>query len=584
MPTISPLNMVQEQVLRSNCDFVAMTGAVYGGKTFLGSWIPAYRIKNRIGKGMMYLRVNDRNFKDPGGFFDKFKDIYNLKVHNEKTTTESLVGRTPIGTLNTTMPALAKFINGYECHFKSVYRFDKQTLESLFKSNETDCLVADECEDFTWHVINYAQTRLRGGVGIKRQVYMIQNPERECFIRRICGSGANGGGWIGDDGYVKPNMSGVVRYFFNPRGNENEFYWGDSPDEVYSKCKAKLDAMLKGKMKWQDAIMSFVFYDVPLLQNDMEYLGRLLGSSAFSAIADVNWNYSKYDADDEANSIRELKVGEVSSAYRQPRSEVFSRTFMTVDAAGTTQDDDGTNQSRRSDNMVCCLWGLNQYGLHCIDLQSWMRPHITDVKNNIRHFRDKHGLQDSQLIIDMQGLGALLLDDFPRARKSNAANEISNRGQATYANAKSEHIGIMCKGFHNGIITFNPKLITQEYEHTRIAKGTTVLHQMMLESRALIFNTRKDGKLEVIPKLEMKKYIKGFSPDIYDNVMMAVGAHIYDMYKLLSDKTATNLVPNDNNISNMTIDEYKKYNYIPNSRRGSKISNFSKRLNSLTRW
>ncbi len=587
MPTIRPRNDIQKAALQSNCDYIVLAGSVKGGKTFVASWFPAYRIKHNIGKSSMFLRVNDRNFKDPGGFFDKFKEIYSLKVNNESAAAQNKKDdaqrSAKIGTLTTSMPAIARFINGYECHFKSVYRFDKQTLQSLFKTNETDLLVFDECEDFPWEVITYAQTRLRGrDNSVNRQVVMVQNPERECFIRRICGSGANGGGWIGDDGYVNKDMNGKVRYFFNPEGSESEFYWGDTPEEVYSQCKERLDAMIGvfENATWRDAIKTFVFFDLPILDDDTAYLGRLIGSSAFASVADVNWNYSKFDADGLSASERELNASEVSSAFKEPAASGFSKLFMTVDAAGTAEDDlnnVGGNTQRRSDNMTCAYWGLNQHGLHCIDLESWKRPHITEVKRNIRSFRDKHNLIDSQIIIDMQGMGALLMDDFPRAYKSNAANKISNRGESTYANAKSEHIGMMCKCFHSGIITFNPKLISQSYEHTRIANGTTVLHQMMFESKAFVFNVRKDGKKEIIPKKEMKKYIKGFSPDIFDNVIMAVGAHIYDIYRLLSEQ------PN-NNLKKSVSDDNEPFSTSLRYRSNGKISNFSKKLNKIASW
>lgn len=588
MPTIRPLNDKQKAALQTSCDYAVFAGSVKGGKTFVASWFPAYRIKHKIGKSAMFLRVNDRNFKDPGGFFDKFKEIYGLKVNSDKSTTRDadIVGKVPIGTLNTTMPAIARFVNGYECYFKSVYRFDKKTLESLFKTNETDLLIVDECEDFPWSAISYAQTRLRGKIGIKRQVIMVQNPERECFVRRICGSGVNGGGWIKDDGYVNEDMNGKVRYFFNPEGNEGEFYWGDTPEEVYMKCKDRLDAMLLPSMSWRDAIKTMVFFDLPILDDDKEYLGRLLGSSAFASVADVNWNYSKFDADEAEGEVRELKPKEVSAAFKKPAIDRFAKYFMTVDVAGATEDDSNesnvTKSNRRSDNMTCMYWGLNQYGLHCIDMESWARPHITDVKDNIRRFRDKHNLMDSQMVIDMQGIGSMLVYDFPNARRSNKASKMSNIGQAKYANVKSENIGVTCLAIQQGVLTFNPDLAYKEYQHSRIVKGTNVSFQMMFESKGIIFKQLKSEKKEIIPKEEMKKHLKGFSPDIFDNVFMAVGAYIYDMYRLLSDKGATNLKPtSDDDVVLEAPRSIKEYNQR-NSKSG--ISRFTNRLNNVLKW
>ena len=76
------------------------------------------------------------------------------------------------------------------------------------------------------------------------------------------------------------------------------------------------------------------------------------------------------------------------------------------------------------------------------------------------------------------------------------------------------------------------------YTHQMMKRsgGTTILKQMLFERAIFQFTKTPNGRIEVISKEAMKQnYLKGMSPDLTDNIIMACGGLVYDTYKLLSE-------------------------------------------------
>ena len=130
-------------------------------------------------------------------------------------------------------------------------------------------LIFDECNKFLWRTISSFFPRLRSDSSGKAQVFLAQNPERECFMRKMCGKGEHGGGWINDDGTVDKSMDGVVMFFFMPNGDYEKAIWGRTKREVYEKGKDAIDALLSidQDMSYEDFILSMVFYTFDVRDN-----------------------------------------------------------------------------------------------------------------------------------------------------------------------------------------------------------------------------------------------------------------------------------------------------------------------------
>jgi hypothetical protein len=89
----------------------------------------------------------------------------------------------------------------------------------------------------------------------------------------------------------------------------------------------------------------------------------------------------------------------------------------------------------------------------------------------------------------------------------------------------------------SGLIHYEPSLAEARYNHKNMKRGggTTLLKHMLFESRIFQFNKTPNGRIEMMPKEKMKTFLKGMSPDLFDNVILLCGGTIYDCYKILRD-------------------------------------------------
>ena len=152
------------------------------------------------------------------------------------------------------------------------------------------------------------------------------------------------------------------------------------------------------------------------------------------------------------------------------------------------------------------------------------------------NFRDKHNLQEKEMILDVQGFG-FLKDCFPRATLFSGAGSPSNRGKAQFKTMKDESGHVAMEMMQSGLIHYEPRLATMHYDHKNMKRegGTTILRHMLFEGRVFQFQKTPSGRLEMLPKEKMKSLLKGMSPDLMDNVILLCGGTIYDCYKMLRD-------------------------------------------------
>jgi hypothetical protein len=75
------------------------------------------------------------------------------------------------------------------------------------------------------------------------------------------------------------------------------------------------------------------------------------------------------------------------------------------------------------------------------------------------------------------------------------------------------------------------------YNHQNMKRtgGTTIMKHILFESRIFQFKRTPNGRLAMLPKEEMKKLLKGMSPDLTDNIILMCGGMIYDCHRMLRD-------------------------------------------------
>lgn len=525
----------QKHAIRSNADIVCFTGNTGGGKSYALYYAPIdYLAMNDNAKMVCFMRnVND--FWASGKVADTLKQMYPLIDRSIKRQPHD-----PVGELIRKQEDMGmRLYNGSELKFQQLDNESPIIIDKIAKGLQAKKLVFDECNKFLWRTISAFFPRLRSDSNGKAQIFLAQNPERECFMRRICGKGEHGGGWINDDGTVDKDMDGVVMYFFMPDGDYERAIWGRTKEEVYRKGKEEIDKRLAvdQDMSYGDFILSMVFYtfDVrdnkKLLSKNKSYRGFAANSTTAQSSYAANWNYSLTDEEEKTEDLTnvQLSQNDIERMFRPaeiPSDSVLLDEFVTVDMATTGFD-----------NLVMKYWQKwSQFGYICKDIKFSTNNTNRTAVLMINDFLSKHNVPQKKLILDVQGFG-FLRECYPLARCFSGAGTPSQRSKNQYRSAKDEAGHVAMEMIQSGLIHYDPKLAEMHYMHKNMKRegGTTILRHMLFEGRVFQFYRTPNGRNAMLDKEKMKSLLKGMSPDLMDNVILLCGGTVYDCYKMLRD-------------------------------------------------
>lgn len=525
----------QKFAIRSNADVVCFTGGTGGGKSVALYYAPIMHLAMNDNAKIVCFMRNISDFWGAGKVNDTLKKMYPLIDRTTKKQPHDPIGEI----IRNNQDMGMKLYNGSEIKFQQLDNENPIVIDKIAKGLQAKKLIFDECNKFLWRTISTFFPRLRSDTSGKAQVFLAQNPERECFMRKLCGKGVHGGGWINDDGTVDKSMDGVVMFFFMPNGDYEKAVWGRTKREVYEKAKDAIDALLlvDPDMSYEDFILSMVFFtfDVrdnkKMLSKNKGYRGLAANAATAASAYAVNWNYSLTDEEESIEDLSnvELATNDVERMFRPLETpagcEVLQRR-MTMDMATTGFD-----------NLIFKYWELwSHYGWVCRDIEYSTSNSNREAVIMAIQFRDKHKLQEKEMIIDVQGFG-FLKDCFPRAILFSGAGSPSNRGKAQFKTMKDEAGHVAMEMIQSGLIHYEPRLTNAHYNHKNMKRsgGTTVMKHMVFESRVFQFSKTPNGRLEMLPKEKMKALLKGMSPDLMDNIILLCGGTIYDCYRMLRD-------------------------------------------------
>ena len=525
----------QKYAIRSNADIVCFTGGTGGGKSVALYYAPIQHLAlNDNAKIVCFMR-NISDFWGAGKVNDTLKKMYPLIDRTVKKQPHDPIGEI----IRNNQDMGMKLYNGSELKFQQLDNENPIIIDKIAKGLQAKKLIFDECNKFLWRTISTFFPRLRSDTEGKAQVFLAQNPERECFMRKMCGKGEHGGGWINDDGTVDKSMDGVVMFFFMPNGDYEKAVWGRTKRDVYEKAKSEIDALLAvdTDMTYEDFILSMAFFtfDVrdnkKMLSKNKGYRGLAANSATAASSYSVNWNYSITDEEENVEDLVnvELSTTDVERMFRPivvPQDSQLLMRRMTMDMATTGFD-----------NLILKYWELwSHYGWICRDIQYSMHNDNREAVIMAIQFRDKHKLLEKETILDVQGFG-FLHDCFPRALSFSGAGSPSNRGKTQFKTMKDESGHVAMEMIQSGLIHYEPRLACAHYNHKNMKRegGTTILKHMLFESRVFQFQKTPNGRLEMLPKEKMKTLLKGMSPDLMDNIILLCGGTIYDCHKMLRD-------------------------------------------------
>lgn len=525
----------QKKAIRSNADIVCFTGGTGGGKSYALYYAPIqYLAENDNAKIVCFMR-NVSDFWGAGKVNDTLKKMYPLIDRSVKKQPHDPIGEIIRNQVDMGM----KLYNGSELKFQQLDNESPVVIDKIVKGLQAKKLIFDECNKFQWRTITSFFPRLRSDSSGKAQIFLAQNPERECFLRKLCGKGEHGGGWINDDGTIDKSMDGVVMFFNMQEGDLEKTYFGRTKREVYEKCKDHIDALLQQDpdMSYEDFILSMVFFtfDVrdnkKMLSKNKGYRGLAANSVSASSAYSVNWNYSLEDEEEHSEDLSSVQVSpnDIERMFKpinQDYDTIVVKRFITVDMATTGFD-----------NLVIKYWELwSHYGYVCRDIVYSMKNSNKEAVIMINQFAKTHDVEQRNIILDVQGFG-FLKDCYPQGMFFSGAGQASRRSKNQYRNMKDEATHLAMEMIKSGLIHYEPKLATMRYmhQHMRSTGATTVLKHMIFESKIFQFGKTPNGRISVIGKETMKQFLKGMSPDLTDNIIMLCGATCYDCYRMLRD-------------------------------------------------
>lgn len=490
--------------------------------------------KNDNAKMVCFMR-NISDFWSSGKVADTLKSIYPLIDRAVKKQPHDPIGEI----LHKTEDMGMRLYNGSEIKFQQLDNESPIVLDKIAKGLQAKKLIFDEANKFEWKTITTFMSRLRDGGNGKAQIFLAQNPERECALRQICGKGVHGGGWINDDGTVDKSMDGAVRFFYMHEGDMDKMFWGKTKREVYEKAKEYIDPCLQidTDMSYEDFILSMVFFTFDMRDNkkmlakNKSYRGMTANSATAASSYMNNWNYSITDEKEETEDVSnvQLSIAEVERMFREmeiPLNSTCEKRRMTLDMATTGFD-----------NFVMKYWELwSGYGWICRDIQYSIHNTNKEAVLMAVRFRDKHRLQENEMIIDVQGFG-FLRECFPRALQFAGAGTPSNRGKAQFKSAKDEAGHLAMEMIQSGLIHYESRLAEMRYNHKNMKRegGTTILRHMKFESKIFQFRKTPNGRIAMLDKEQMKHFMKGMSPDLFDNVILLCGGTCYDCHRMLRE-------------------------------------------------
>jgi hypothetical protein len=525
----------QKYAIRSNADFVVLAGPTGSGKSYALYYAPIeYLAMNDNAKMVCFMR-NVSDFWGAGKVNDTLKQMYPLVDRSVKKQPHD-----PIGEIIRRQEDMGlKLYNGSELKFQQLDNENPIVIDKIAKGLQAKKLIFDEANKFLWRTITTFMPRLRSDSAGKAQIFLAQNPERECFMRKICGKGAHGGGWINDDGTVDKSMDGVVMFFYMHEGDMDKMYWGRTKREVYEKAKDYIDMRMKDDpdMTYEDFILSMVFFTFDIRDNkkmlakNKSYRGMTANSATAASSYANNWNYSITDEEEEIEDLSNVEIStiDVERMFRPveiPQDSVCEKRFMTMDMATTGFD-----------NLIFKYWEKwTKVGFICRDIKYSTMNNNRDAVIMAIQFRDKHNLSESGMMIDVQGFG-YLRECFPNSKQFSGAEQASNRGKAQFKTRKDEAGHIAKQMIKAGLIHYEPRLKDMHYYHQNMKRsgGTTIMKHMVFESRIFQFSKTPNGRIAMMNKEAMKTLLKGMSPDLFDNVILMCGSMIYDCHRMLRD-------------------------------------------------
>lgn len=482
-----PQEGFQEYFSRSNVDIVIGGGVMGCGKTFAACLSVAEPCKEYPDFRAVFLRKQAVETKAGGGLMDDMKMIY----RDVATFRES--GTTPRVT----------FPNGSFVDMSHMNNEEPDALLERVKGWQYDLIYFDEGTGYEWTTFLTLMGRNRGKSKFSGKIRMTTNPKKSHWLRLFLDW------WIGLDGYIIPERSGVVRYFYVSDKSVESVVWGDSKEEVYAKCRIQIDRQMRNMkdMKWENLIKSCTFYlgnlsqNKEMLKTNEGYIGSVaaMGAKVSQANLEGNWNVDPYT--DDTAPIKPEKANEVFLNDAQRNND----RWLTCDLADT-----GT------DNFLILSWN----GFHIDDFLILQKSTPRLNADTLRNFAQEKDVSDSHIIYD--AIRGIYINDYiPDAIPFFSNTKPIGLWARSVMRLKDECYLRLVNMVNNNRISVDESVSRREYTHQNMATPISFQCELLEEMGVVRFKEQTSGKKMLYGKKEMNAMLgKGRSMDILDPIAM----------------------------------------------------------------
>ncbi len=472
---INPQEGYQSEALRCPADILIGGGAAGVGKTF-ALLMEALRNVQRRGFGAVIFRRTVPQIRAEGGLWDSSVKLF-----------EGFPGAAPRETsLEWLFPA------GSKIKFSHM-EYEKNLID--WQGSEIPLIGFDELTQFTKKMFFFMLSRNRSTAGILPYVRATCNPDPDSFVAELVDW------WIMEDGFPDPAKNGLIRYFM--RDNDN-FIWGDTKAEVIEKGWHSLQELVERSgldpghfVKSLSFISGDIYQNVALLRENPEYLGNLNAQDEDEKSRLLHGNWKKKEGKGDLYSYSRF-MDIFTNEFVQAQS-LRSRRYITTDIA-----------MKGSDKMVIMVW----QGKMLIDFKALPKTKGNEVIIAIKEMAIRHRVLYSDITFDADGVGSFVDGFIPGSREfHNGARPFKKEN---YNNLKAQCFYRSSDEVTAGSYYIPPHVAALRYDDKQSLKERLIFERKAVKRAKPDY----DGKLQVIPKQQMKPYLGGQSPDVIETFMM----------------------------------------------------------------
>lgn len=375
------------------------------------------------------------------------------------------------------------------------------------KKNQNGYQYFDEANDLQEKQYHYWNSRNRDDSGVRPQSVYSYNPpgSNHYFTRNLMN-----GGYVGSDYYFKPEMNGVVRYYYSPTDNVDDRIWGDTPQEVALAANITLtEKDIAAGLTKMDMIRSFAAFTGEASDNRM-LIASTGGKSVANLLYSGQGNVLKggYFGDIESDEIN-INRQMIHSLWENPLSE-DENMYATMDiSSGKTEND----------KAPMIIWrGLQAIALEFFsgspkELEGWIDAMLKKWRVPVTNFA-----------FDATGHGywvQAFTDGIPITWNKRVMQEYDNNGNPIqtdeYFNLRSQLLGKTEVLIKSGLLSMAiPKDKTFVYGHKGQQRRFI---DILFDEIDLFAITHKNKKIYYRSKDEFKDKYK-FSPDITETISL----------------------------------------------------------------